>query len=419
MIKRYTHCRVCSGALQSVLNLGDLHLVGFIPPDSPPPPQYPLHLMTCSACGLVQLEHSVNPDEMYSEYWYRSGTNEQMVAHLKTIPKAASQYVALQPSDVVLDIGCNDGTLLSGYTGGVIRLGFDPSNIRPSLTSCDFFINEYFSAAAYPFKERAKVITSIAMFYDLDDPVQFARDVKAVLHPDGVWILELHYLPDMLNNNGFDAICHEHVTYYNMKTLCHVLDVAQLRVVGYERNSVNGGSFRVYVKHGPSTWPENHVLGNVSIAEAIIRTDRETASFTDFRATVELNKHRMLALLADLRSEGKLVLGYGASTKGATMLQYWGLTPDLLPAIADRNPAKVGLTVAGIPIISEAAMRAMQPDYLLVLPYHFMDSFKKREHEFLASGGAFIIPVPTPHIYRWGDDAKESALRIAQGEFGA
>lgn len=420
MIKTYTHCRVCNGALQPVLNLGDLHLVGFIPPDAPPTPKYPLHLMACSDCGLVQLEHSVNPDEMYRNYWYKSGTNEQMVAHLKAIPQAAAKYVDLDSGGVVLDIGCNDGTLLSGYTQSVIRVGVDPSNIRPSLDSCDLFVNKYFSADNYHFASRAKVITSIAMFYDLNDPVAFAKDIKQVLHPDGVWILELHYLPDMLNNNGFDAICHEHVTYYNLRSLTGALYRAGLHVIAVELNQVNGGSFRVYVTHEEK--PRDYDSASyTSMVDMINNQDVAVPTYADFATRVEKNKRQMVTLLKALKSEGKVVMGYGASTKGATMLQYWGLTPNLLPAIADRNPDKVGLVVAGtgIPIISEDEMRARKPDYLLILPYHFLEGFKKREHEYLASGGAFIIPVPTPKVWRYSADAIEANIQMMQGSFGA
>lgn len=411
-MKIYDNCRVCGSKLQTVFDLGDMELIGFLPPDVPPMPKYPLELCQCTGCGLVQLRHSVNPDEMYRNYWYHSGTNEQMVHHLHGIAKAAQRFTTLQDFDVVVDIGCNDGTLLDGYADDVVKAGFDPSNIKPN--NADYFVHDFFSAEKMPDLPQAKIVTSIAMFYDLNDPVTFAKDVAKILHPDGVWVLELHYLPAMLGNAGFDAICHEHVAYYNMTTLLTVLNRAGLTAIHAEQNTVNGGSFRVFVKHISTS---EHVRD--SVLDFMLHIDHAVPSFHLFEYRVKLNKQRLLTMLSEFKLAGKTVYGYGASTKGGTMLAYWGLTPEHLPAIADRNPEKVGLTLSGIPIISETDMRELKPDYLLVFPYHFMDSFVLRERDWLMGGGAFIVPIPTPHVFAYDEKVMDAHIRMLNGEFGA
>lgn len=411
-MKIYDNCRVCGSKLQTVFDLGDMELIGFLPPDVPPMPKYPLELCQCTGCGLVQLRHSVNPDEMYRNYWYHSGTNEQMVHHLHGIAKAAQRFTTLQDFDVVVDIGCNDGTLLDGYADDVVKVGFDPSNIKPN--NADYFVHDFFSAEKMPDLPQAKIVTSIAMFYDLNDPVTFAKDVAKILHPDGVWVLELHYLPAMLGNGGFDAICHEHVTYYNMTTLLNVLNRAGLTAIHAEQNQVNGGSIRVYAKHISTGEPIRD-----SVMDLLLHVDHAVPSFLVFEHRVQSSKDKLLDILAYAHAENKLVFGYGASTKGGTMLQHWGLTPDILPAIADRNPEKVGLTLAGIPIISEAEMRERKPDYLLVFPYHFMDSFVLRERDWLLEGGAFIVPMPTPRIIRYDAKVIDTYMRLMNGEIQA
>lgn len=411
-MKTYMKCRVCGSPLQTVLDLGDIELIGFLPPGVEPMPTYPLTLCQCTGCGLVQLRHSVNPDEMYRNYWYHSGTNEQMVHHLHGIAKAAQQFTTLTDFDVVVDIGCNDGTLLDGYANDVTKIGFDPSNIKPRNVS--YFVHDFFSAEHMPDLPQAKIVTSIAMFYDLNDPVTFAKDVAKILHPDGVWVLELHYLPAMLGYAGFDAICHEHVTYYNMTTLLNVLNRAGLTAVHAEQNTSNGGSFRVFVKHISTG---EHVRD--SVLDFLLHTDHAVPSFQVFQTRVEHNKQRIITMLTEFKAQGKTVLGYGASTKGGTMLQFWGLTPDLLPAIADRNADKVGLTLAGIPIITEIEMRERQPDYLLVFPYHLMDSFVLRERDWLMNGGAFIIPIPTPRLFAFDEKVMEAHIKLMNGEIGA
>src|SRR3569832_95389 len=396
-IKEKAVCRVSQKHLVNVFDLGQLPLSSFPVASDPQPENHAVILSLCKTSGLVQLRHSVDPDEMYSQYWYMSGINSSMKAALQSIVKSAIQRVKtpLKKGDIVLDVASNDGTLLSFYSDDLFRVGIDPAkNIQPKC--CDLHINTYFSAAAYLSKmgnKKAKIVTSIAMFYDLEDPVQFSRDVSAILDEDGVWIIELSYLPTMLEQNSFDTICAEHLEYYSLTSMEYILSQAGMEVEDVELNDVNGGSFRLYIRHQGKT--------NVTSAVKAMRAQEKEYSLTEpstyvaLASRVEKNKAEMLSFLAEQKKMGKKVIGYGASTKGNTILAYYGIGPDLLPFVADRNPIKWGRqTVTRIPIISEEEARAMKPNYFLAFPYHIMDEFVERESDFLRMGGKFVSPIP-------------------------
>ncbi len=391
------NCRISQGSLVDVFDLGELPISCFPLPSDPDPASHPVVLSLSKSSGLVQLKHSVDPDEMYSQYWYMSGVNNSMKTALKSIVAEAIKRSKspLISGDVVVDIASNDGTLLSCYPDHVFRVGIDPAkNIKPQ--NCDLHINTYFSAEAYKTRmgsKKAKIVTSIAMFYDLENPVQFAKDVKAILDEDGLWIIELSYLPTMLEQNSFDTICAEHLEYYSLTSIDYILQQAEMEVEDVELNDVNGGSFRLYIRHKGK--------GHITNALRILR-EREKehdlmnpSVYFAFASRVERNKDEMLSFLKEQKKLGKKVIGYGASTKGNTILAYYGIGPDLLPFVADRNPIKWGRqTVTRIPIISEEKAREMNPDYLLTFPYHFMKEFLEREVDFLKRGGKFVSPIP-------------------------
>ncbi len=417
MLVTRSTCRICGcKALTPVLELGDQYIAGsFAGPDGQPPVsrRIPLDLVRCdplkdqNACGLVQMRHSVPPRILYHAYFYRSGINQSMRDHLATITKTAEDTIQLHASDIVLDIGCNDGTLLKSYrTEGVRRLGIDPSNMVEHAKAAGLqVVNDFFSEAAYRTaypNEKAKVITSIAMFYDLENPHKFVGDIKACLHADGIWILELSYLPLMLKMNSFDTLCHEHLEYYSLAPMERLFAEHDLEVVDVTLNDINGGSFRICVGHAGKTKPSDAARARVQQLrveefELALDTDKPYAIF---RKNIQKIRKDLRAFLTKAKKQKKLVHGYGASTKGNTTLQYIGLTPDLLPAVADRNPIKYGSFTIGtnIPIISEEESRKQKPDYYLVLPWHFMDEFKKREADFLKRGGKFLVPMPTVHL---------------------
>ena len=407
-------CRICaSKALTAVLSLGDQYIAGsFADPKGKPPVQrrIPLDLVRCdpsldqNACGLVQLRHSVPPNILYRSYWYRSGINQTMRDNLAGIAHQAEEFVQLQSGDLVIDIGCNDGTLLKSYrTKGIRILGFDPAtNIVEYARAAGVpVVNDFFSAASlrsvYP-DEKPKVITSIAMFYDLENPHSFVQDIKTILHDRGIWILELSYLPTMLAMNSFDTICHEHVEYYSLAPMERLLAEHDLAVLDVTLNDVNGGSFRIVVGHAgkSSLSPEGLArVQDMRLKEFELALDSD-APFAVFRNNIRKIKKDLQAFLKKAKKQRKLVHGYGASTKGNTILQYCDITPDLVPAIADRNKDKWGSHTIGtnIPIISEEDSRRQNPAYFLVLPWHFITEMKKRESDFLKRGGKFLLPMP-------------------------
>jgi len=412
-------CRICeSRALTPVLSLGDQYIAGsFAGPDGKPPVQrrIPLDLVRCdpskdqNACGLVQLRHSTPPRILYHSYFYQSGINQSMRDHLATISKTAEDLIQLHAGDIVLDIGCNDGTLLKSYrTEGLRRLGIDPSDMVKHAQAAglqvvnDFFSAESFRSAFGHETEKAKVITSIAMFYDLENPHEFVSDIKACLHENGIWILELSYLPLMLKMNSFDTICHEHLEYYSLAPMERLFAEHDLQVVDVTLNDCNGGSFRLCVGHAGMTKPSDAARARVQklrVEEFEMALDLDKP-YAIFRKNIEKIRKNLRAFLARAKKQKKLVHGYGASTKGNTTLQYIGVTPDLVPAIADRNPIKHGTRTIGtdIPIISEEESRKQKPDYYLVLPWHFIAEFKKREGDFLKRGGKFVLPMPEVHL---------------------
>ncbi len=323
--------------------------------------------------------------------------------NLADIAHMAEELARPKAGDLVLDIGCNDGTLLKSYRAkGLKKLGIDPSNVVAHARAAGLeVVNDFFSAAAlrsaYP-KQKPKIITSIAMFYDLENPHAFVGDIKESLHEDGIWVLELSYLPAMLEMNSFDTICHEHLEYYSLAPIERLFAEHGLEVVDVSLNDINGGSFRIAVAHS------KRFKASAEAAERVQQLrlrEFEMALDTDlpyavFRRNILKIRKDLRAFLKKARAQKKLVHGYGASTKGNTTLQFCGITPDLLPVVADRNPDKWGSKTIGtqIPIISEEESRKQKPDFYLTLPWHFIEEFKKREHEFLARGGKFVLPMP-------------------------
>jgi hypothetical protein len=419
MVKTRQTCRACgSTALTPVISLGDQCLASnfSISPDFPPVERkIPLELVRCdatrdeNACGLVQLRHTVPGDLMYSSYGYRSGVNETMTRHLQGIVRGLEERVALRPGQLVVDIGANDGTLLLSYRDkGVTYVGFEPSDILPTVPAPHVaYIKDYFSATALKRQlgdKKAEIVTSIAMFYDLESPNTFVGDIASVLSENGLWVLEMSYLPSMLDNASFDTICHEHLEYYSLSALERLFSRHGLQIADAELNDANGGSIRVTVCHRGSKRGEhsNAVRSRIyglKKREFEMQLDMD-APYRVFAEKVDRIRRDLAPLLQGLRSAGKTVYGYGASTKGNVILQYCGLGPQHLTGIADRNPVKWGGKTMGtdIPIVSEEDMRRANPDFLLVLPWHFLKEFQAREHAFLARGGRFIVPVPEVQV---------------------
>jgi len=405
IFKEIERCRICkSKSLELVFDLGEFCLCGYFPAkNEPDPPIVPLQLVKCCDCDLVQLRHSVLPDELYTPgYGYRSGINNTMKNHLKSIVEKVCATVSLQEGDIVLDIGSNDGTLLGFYPpSGIKKIGIDPlagyfsqfyQDDIESVSSY-FTANIYFNATQ---GEKAKVITSIAMFYDLEDPMQFVGDIKKTLHEEGIWILEQSYLPMMLNRVAFDTICHEHLEYYSLKQLKFLMNENDLQILDVELNEINGGSFCVWVSHKNGYYsPKEEKLNGFIAYEKSLRLDT-LAPYEEFKRKSFEVKRKLVGFLEQEKTRGKRIYVYGASTKGNTILQFCGIGKNLIIAAADRNPKKFGRRTpgTGIPIISENEARRGNPDYFLVLPWHFKDEFLHREENFLRKGGHLIFPLP-------------------------
>ena len=412
-LKSRDSCRICgSKNLTSILNLGDQYFANYSSKSSDVVPfkeKIPLELVRCDksldpeSCGLVQLRHTTPPNLMYDRYFNRSGINQTMTNNLNEIAKQAISKINLNQNDIVIDIGCNDGTLLQNYKELPVRsVGFDPAKnmVQFSKQTGATIITEFFSAEEFIKNygdEKAKIITSIAMFYDLENPNKFVGDISKILHPDGIWILELSYLPLMLSQNAFDTIVHEHLEYYHLDALEFVLSKFNLKVVDIQLNDINGGSFRVVVQHKEKSIDNKSLEHITELREKEKNLSLHTnLQFDAFIKRINDEKDKLVTFIKNEVSRGKTVHCYGASTKGNTLLQFYDLDKKLVQFIADKNPDKWGRRTIGtdISIISEEESHSMSPDYFLILPWHFIKEFKEREKDYLKNGGKLLVPLP-------------------------
>lgn len=402
-------CRVAqSDHLVSVLNLGHQALTGVFPQNPTDKVTVgPLELVWCPESGLLQLKHSYEASEMYGDnYGYRSGLNQSMVNHLTDKVAYLGRLVDLKAGDIVVDIGSNDATTLKAYlTKGIRRIGIDPTGKKfaqyyPSEIA---LVPDFFSASGFRSVESkpARIVTSIAMFYDLDSPIAFAQQIESILAEDGIWHFEQSYMPAMLRTNSYDTICHEHLEYYSLSVVKTILEKSGMRIVDVVMNSVNGGSFAVTAaKASNKTIRSNHAVIDWLLQQEERMGLNTPRPYRDFEERVFRHRDDLTRLVRALTADGKRILGYGASTKGNVVLQFCGLTAADIPAIAEVNEEKFGKVTPGshIPIVSEADAKAMKPDYFLVLPWHFKDGILRREKEYLANGGKFIFPFPEIEI---------------------
>jgi len=402
-------CRLCGDSRPDVImELGEQYLTGVFPKTPGQPlTKGPLTLSRCPSCGLVQLLHSYDLNELYgNHYGYRSSLNRSMVAHLQA--KAAALLQLAQPGagDCIIDIGSNDGTLLSFYPEKTYRLvGFDPAGdkFRRYYRADIELVADFFSAKAFLKRHggrKAGLVTSIAMFYDLENPLQFMQEVESILADDGIWHFEQSYLLAMLRTNAYDTICHEHLEYYAVRQIKWMTDRAGLKIIRIETNEINGGSFAVTVAKKGAAFPEDSSTIQKFLTNENKRGLYRSKTYEDFKGRIFMQRTQFLATLNEIRTRGKKVLGYGASTKGNVILQFCGITQQTLPYIAEVNQDKFGSFTPGtnIPIISEQEAHAMKPDYFLVLPWHFKSNLVQREAAFLRGGGRMIFPLPELHI---------------------
>jgi len=408
-VKKRETCRVCGAKkLIPILSLGSQFVTNFVEDPNGDYPKGPLDLVLCNlkdgGCGLLQLKHTVERDIMYRKYWYKSGISTTMVKALADISAAVEKTIPLKVGDIVVDIGANDGTLLRQYrTPGLVRVGFEPSNLwKLAVEGNTKIIHNYFNYASFSKEfgeQKAKAVTSIAMFYDLEDPNTFVEDVKKCLDMNGVWVIQMNYLGLMIENNTFDNISHEHLEYYSLLSLENLLKRHNMEVFDVELNDVNGGSFRIYVRH------QGAALKGFAGAEERLKKQREyemkngfddSILYSRFANRIETNKKALVSFLQQQVKEGKKIFIYGASTRGLVVLLHFGIDNKLISGAADMNPDKWGKYIVGtgIQIMSIEKYRKQKPDYLLVLPYHFLDEIREQEKEFLKNGGRMIVAIP-------------------------
>jgi len=410
MVKRIDRCRICGNdRLEPVLDLGEQMLTGVFPHNREQAvTRGPLRLVKClgeAHCGLLQLEHSYDLGEMYGDnYGYRSGLNPSMVAHLHGKVRRLLQQVVPRSGDIVLDIGSNDSTTLQAYPiNGATLVGIDPTGIkfRDHYPAHIALIPDFFSAATFRqrFGERkAKIVTSFSMFYDLEDPLGFMREVHEVLDAEGLWVFEQSYMPRMLQANSYDTVCHEHLEYYALKQIQWMAERAGFVIVDVEFNDINGGSFSVTAcKAGAGVATPAPVL-------ALIEQERAAgldslAPYDAFANRVTAARDELRRFVHEVRREGKTVVALGASTKGNVILQYCGFSYSDIAAVGEVNEDKFGCFTPGtwIPIISEAELLASRPDYAIVLPWHFRRYFVGN---LKFAGVTLVLPLPQVEIVR-------------------
>jgi NDP-4-keto-2,6-dideoxyhexose 3-C-methyltransferase len=404
MYSRVERCRICGNEeLECVLDLGEQMLTGVFPAErGANVTTGPLRLVKCvgeESCGLLQLEHGYDLGEMYGDnYGYRSGLNPSMVAHLARKVERISRLVSLDPGDLVVDIGSNDGTTLSAYAQpGLALVGIDPTGakFRQYYPDRVELIPDFFSSALLEERfpgRKAKVVTSFSMFYDLPAPLEFMRQVASVLADDGIWVFEQSYMPLMLETNSYDTVCHEHLEFYALRQIKWMADRAGLRIVDVEFNDVNGGSFSVTAAKGDGSEPVPADVQKILDEEDAAGLSK-LEPYRAFADRVRRSRDELLAFVDRARSEGKTVAALGASTKGNVLLQYCGLGADRIEAVGEVNPEKFGRYTPGtwIPIVAERGLLAERPDYLIVLPWHFRRFFEQSP-DFAASQLVFPLP---------------------------
>lgn len=366
----------------------------------------PMSVLVCQnkSCSLVQLKESTKPELLYTNYFYRSSTNEMMKDDLKKVVNKSQEQVKLNDDDVVVDIGANDCTMIQWFPQNAFRIGVEPaknidwSNVSPSIN----IVNDFFPSPKFSKKladRKVKIFTSCAMFYDLDDPNAFVRSIKDHLHEDGIWCIQLSYALSMIKNLNFYDICHEHLEYYTLKTLRFLMKKNGLNLYHAEENRVNGGSALVFISHIDNKLEDSQNLKKLLKEEESMGL-YETKAYEKFYEDMSQLKDKVNTFITNENNKGNLVLGLGASTKGNVLLQFFELDKNKIPAISERQETKVGLKTLGsdIDLISEDEAHQKKPSCMLVLPWYFKEEIVEREEEYIKNGGSLLFPMPYVHL---------------------
>jgi len=366
----------------------------------------PMTVMVCNNkdCSLVQLKESTNPELLYTNYFYRSSTNETMIKDLKNVVSRVQDYVDLKANDIVVDIGANDCTMIQWFSESLKRIAVEPaknidwSHVAPSIQ----IVNDFFPSPKFINSldgSKVKVFTSCAMFYDLDEPNDFVKTVKENLHEDGLWCIQLSYALSMTKNLNFYDICHEHLEYYTLKTLRFLMKRNGLHLHHAEENRVNGGSALVFISHIDKGLKDSHELSKLIDEEKSLGL-YEANAYKIFYASMNKLKIKVNEYIDCEIGKGNVVLGLGASTKGNILLQYFGLDNKKIPAISEKQKSKAGLKTLGsdIDLISEEEAYLKNPSCMLVLPWYFKDEIVAREAGYIQNGGILLFPMPYAHL---------------------
>lgn len=409
--KKILKCRSCNSRyLNSFFDFGKMSLSTEFPIiNDKGYKKIPMHLISCRKCKLMQLKHNYELTKLYnSKYGYKSGINLTMINHLSGIVKDINRKINISKNDVVLDIASNDGTLLSNYNRGVIKIGIDPilnkyksQYPKDTKTASTFFSKKKFYELSG--NKKAKAITSIAVFYDIQEPKKFVSDIKSILSEDGIWVIEQSYFPALYKNNAYDSLCHEHLTYFAFKQMKEILKIFELEVFDITFNYMNGGSIRYFIKHSDN----KKIKLNLHNIKKVLNEEKKfyinyDAKLKKFKKIILLSKTKLIKLVKKILKQKKSIHIYGASTKGNIILQFCKFSKKEIPFAAERNEEKFGRKTpgTGIPIISEEVSRKMKPDYYLVMPWHFKSEILKREKIYIKSGGRLIFPLPKIEIIK-------------------
>lgn len=409
MFYKIEKCRVCGNIhLDTVLDLGNQHLSGIFPKSLElDVPQGPLKLVKCNeqsgGCGHVQLEHTFDLPTMYGEeYGYRSGLNASMIKHLQQKHDKIVSFLNLQDGDLVIDIAGNDGTFLGFFSPQLKLVSIDPTSQKFSkyFKSHVSYIPDFFTEGTYRKNIgdiKAKLVTSFSMFYDLEDPCQFAKEVNSILDPEeGIWVLEQSYMPEMLRMNSFDTVCHEHLSYYGMRQLKYIMDSSGFKIIDFEFNDVNGGSISLVVANKNSKYEEAAQMVNDLIQEEFDQKLDTLEPWDDFKYRIDQCKYKFWDLIVDCDNKNLKIAALGASTKGNVTLQTWKVTSNDIEVIGEVNSDKHGSFTPGtsIPIKDEEEV-LNNYDVFVILPWHFR-SFFINNTKF--KGKKLLFPLPTPEL---------------------
>jgi SAM-dependent methyltransferase len=405
---KITKCRNCkSQDLKKLFSLGNMSFTGKFSSSNKSIPKGKLIVIICTKCKLVQLDRNFNKNYLYGlDYGYRTGINKTMSFHVLQVKKQITKKIRLKPFDQVLDIGSNDATLLNSYNNKkIIKVGMDPlvKKYNKFYSNIDYALPFFFSDKKIPLKLRKKkfkIITALSMFYDLEDPNEFLKSIKNILHNDGILLIEQADLYLLLKNNVFDTICHEHLEYYSTNVIMKMLNQNGLKLFDHKFNKINGGSSQYYICHQNSSFKVNERNINKAIKLEKNYGLEKIITYKKFYSRVILIKNNLKKIISKLIKKRKKIHGYGASTKGNVLLQLMNITSNEIKFIAERNPNKYNKFTPGskIQIISEKESRKLKPDYYLVLPWHFKDEILIREKKMLSLGCKFIFPLPKIEI---------------------